>query len=47
MPTGGILKEKAMIYVQELQVEEFHVANGKFERWKMGNFFWIYKAIEK
>lgn len=31
---GTILKEKAISYVQELQVEEFHASNGWFERWK-------------
>ena len=43
----AILKEKEIIHAQELHVEEFHASNGRFERWKMGNFFWIYKAIEK
>ena len=29
-----ILKEKAINYAQELQVEEFHASNRWFERWK-------------
>ena len=32
--SGTILKEKAISYVQELQLEKFHASNGWFERWK-------------
>ena len=32
--SGIILKEKAISYARELQVEEFQASNGWFERWK-------------
>ena len=32
--SGPILKDKAIGYAEELQVEEFHDSNGWFERWK-------------
>ena len=45
--SGTVLKEKAMSYAQELQVEEFHASNRLFEWWKIGNFFYVYAAIVK
>ena len=45
--SGTVLKEKAISYAQELQVEEFHAINGLFEWWKMDNFFYVYTGIEK
>ena len=37
--TETILKEKAIRYTVELQVEELHASNRWFEIWKVGNFF--------
>ena len=31
--SGTILREKAISFAQELQVEKFHASNGWFERW--------------
>ena len=42
---GTILKEKAMSYAQELQIEEIHTSNGWLERWK-ARFSVFFKAID-
>ena len=34
-------KEKAIIYAQELQVEDFHASNAWFERWR--SVIYLYK----
>ena len=44
---GTILKEKAISYPQELEVEKIYASNGWFEKWRMGNFFRIYKSVAK
>ena len=44
--SGTILKEKAISYARELQVEEFHVLNRWLRRWKVGNPFEYIKQLK-
>ena len=44
--SGTSFKENAISYAKEVQIEEFHVSNGWFERWNIG-FNVSFKTISK